>query len=154
MFSNAVYKGSFTWSWNNSSPSDTAVVGPNTYIRFNAVKLEALTCIDLTTGFPPGPLPSPLFVVCNELSPVAFEFIKGTPLRIVGGAQWGGGGYLVINESLCPLKMTSDRLDMLRGSLTFTIYGGDGQPITTAIPTYKAITISFWEVTENKSSTS
>lgn len=154
MYSDAVYKGSFTWSWNDNSPSSTAAIGANTYIRFNAVKLEALSCFDLTTGFPTNPLPSPLFVVVNEISPISFEYVKGTNLKPIGGVQWGGGAYLSVTDNLCPMKMTSDRLDMLRGQLTFTIYGADGIPILTTGPSYKAVTISFWEVKCPVSSTS
>ena len=154
MYNAAVYKGSFTWSWNDLSASSVATFGSNTLFRFNAVKLEALSCVDLTTGFPSNPLPGPLFLVIDELSPLSFEFVHGQPLRIIGGAQWGGGGFLITDNNLSQIKMTSDCLDFLRGTLTFRIYGGDGLPITTTAVSYKAATVSFWEVTKNKSSTS
>lgn len=154
MNSDAVYKGSFTWSWNDSSASSTAVVGSNNFIRFNAVKLEALSCFDLTTGFPTNTLPSPLFVVVDELSPISFEYVRGVNLKPIGGVQWAGGAYLNINNTLTPIKMTSDRLDMLRGTLTFTLYGADGLPIVTTAPAFKSVTISFWEVRCHTSSTS
>lgn len=154
MHKNAVYKGSISWSWNDTSATSSTSVGPNTFLRFNAVKLEAVSCFDLTTGFPSNPLPSPLFVSIDEISPIAFEFVTGKQIKPIGGAQWGGGGYLIINESLSPLKMTTSGLDFLRGQLTFTIYGADGLPIVTPAATYKAVTVSFWEVCTPTSSTS
>lgn len=154
MYNGSVYKGSFTWSWNDTNATSTASFGSSTLFRFNAVKVEAVSFIDITTGFPPNPLPGPLFVSCPELNPLSFEFIAGKPVSILGGAQWSGGAYLLINNALSPIKMTSRAPDFLRGSLTFTILGGDGLPITSAVPAYKAVTISFWEVCENKSSTS
>lgn len=154
MNSDAMYKGTFTWSWNDSSPTSTAIVTTSQFIRFNAVKLESISCFDLTTGFPTNPLPSPLFLVVNELSPISFEYINGKILKSIGGVQWGGGAFLNVNNILCPLKMTSANLDMLRGQLTLTIYGADGNPISTTGPSFKSVSFSLWEVKCPTSSTS
>ena len=149
-----VYKGSFTWSWNTTSGTSQATLGPSVYFRFNVVKVEAITFIDLATGFPPLPAPSPLFVGVNEIIPICFDYVAGTNVKTVGGAQWGGGAYLIVNEIMAPFKRTSENVDLLRGSLTFNIYDSTGAILTTPNPSYKAVTISFWESDERISSTS
>lgn len=143
VFHAMICKGSITVSWTGPDGTGTTTLPTGRNIRFNASKLEQVSAWDTMSG---PILPSAVFVACPQLINNNVDIFNGVEKQIVGGAQFTGGAWLNINDSLTPIKYTSSCSDVIRGEFTVQVLNSSGVLIT-GVPntTVWSVTISLWE---------
>ena len=139
----AVYKGSITVT--QSIGRATHDVQSMAQVKFNVIRLDALTLTDTTTGLSFGRT-SPYFVYVDSIIPYSYDRIAGGTNSNVGGAQWNGSGYDV-SSRLAPPKRTSYSVDVCRSPITVSVVDSTGVLVSTlgVGAAHIAVSISLWE---------
>lgn len=136
------YQGSITAQGTGATASFSVSLPTGRNIRFSGIKLESLYLFDPSAG---PVAQGTLFLAVDEIIPQAVDILNGVEKSVIGGAQFAGGGYLIINNSLAPIKSMGST-DSFRGNtLNFHILDSQGQQLTgLPVTTNFSATISLW----------
>jgi hypothetical protein len=137
------YKGSFTVAWTGADGTGFSTLPTGRNIRFNAVKLEQVSSWDPMSG---PQITSCVFVICPQITTNVVDVFNGVEKPVIGGAQFTGGAFLNISDSLAPIKYSSNKEDVIRGAVSVVVIRPDGS-IITGLPatTVWSVTISLWD---------